>query len=83
MQYISRVDKQRCIYNYIFCRKYVFDIKIYRILRSFYLAKVHIINSNHITANHVVCSYLKCFHNSLVASYGTIRKTQTFKFEYL
>src|SRR6218665_2284402 len=31
----------------------------------------------------IVCSYLKCFHNSLVASYGIIRKIQTFRIEYL
>src|SRR6218665_351668 len=31
----------------------------------------------------IVCSYLKCFHNSLVASYQIIQRTQTFKFEYL
>src|SRR6218665_1013520 len=31
----------------------------------------------------IVCTYLKCFHNSLVASYRIIQRTQTFKFEYL
>src|SRR6218665_1096902 len=31
----------------------------------------------------IVCSYLKCFHNSLVASYRIIQRMQTFKFEYL
>ena len=44
---------QAKVHNCKFSRKCVFDIKIYRILCSFLLAKVHITNANHCGVNHV------------------------------